>query len=176
MHGRMRCIVIALILSLSLADRGSAQEPKSAEKVHWAIGCYVVEMGAWTSEIEMGLDSVFLTPPGVLFLDTTSVEVPLAPPDLPPALRVVPLVPWAGAPYLAGSWRPITSYEGVSLNWTNGFSGFFVNAERRGEDLEGVAQSYWDFPREDQTAEIRLRRIPCGSVRDLSRELSGRRG
>lgn len=128
---------------------------------HWAVGCYSVELGTWEPAIALGMDSVFVTPPSRMRLDTAAVQIPMAPQDVPAARRILPIGPWPGAEYLIGTWSPITSSEGVSLAWTNGFSGFYVNAERRDDGFEGVARTYWDFGRESQTATLVAHRISC---------------
>jgi hypothetical protein len=62
-------------------------------------------------------------------------------------------------------WMPTSGGAGIHIVWSTGFSGLTMDLDVKDEGafLEGEAKTFWDFPREVQTARIRAKRVDCES-------------
>lgn len=126
-----------------------------------SIGCYQVQVEPWEPAMSLGGDTVFIAPPRVLHLLPLSAEDSLK-----------------QAPYARGTyWHPATespksewrtprwiAREGkreITIEWSNGFSGFGVKLKAKGDTLRGVAETFWDFGRPAQKAQFKMWRADC---------------
>ena len=51
----------------------------------------------------------------------------------------------------------------VRLVWSTGFSGLTMLLQPRGDTLEGIARTFWDFNRPTQTAAVIATRVSCNA-------------
>lgn len=114
-------------------------------------GCYDVELGPWAPHRDFGRDSLYMAPPPRIRLQSDSAPPGLA---LTPAPGALPSV------HRIAFWRHLGP-DSVSFVWSNGFSGITMRLAASGEDLRGSARTFWDFPRETQTADVVARRVSC---------------
>lgn len=156
--------LLALALSITwfsaCREREDETWPPERWAEHAAVGCYEIEMTPWRPKLDLGLDSVFITPPHRIRLDTVRSESPFT----RDALRVVP-IPWTCRDRLSpceplGIWQPLNDHE-LGIVWTNGFSGFGAELRVKKNRLEGTARTFWDFPRREQSSKIIARSIEC---------------
>jgi hypothetical protein len=149
----------------------SAPEPEpivepsvtGAEVADW-VGCYDLELGRWSPEMELGADSIFIAFPPRILLD--SVPAPNPPPALPvepgqEQLAVHPAPESPPSPQRFSSWRKVES-DSIQIVWVS-YSGVRIQLGR-GEDVHhGYARTGWDFPGRVQTAPVAARRVSCSS-------------
>ena len=127
-------------------------------------GCYALTFTAWTPALALGADSVFVTVPRRIVLDTAP-----APPGsgaAPGSFRITPVRGSVASPHRATTWRAIprpspTAADSAILVWSTGLSGVEARLGRRGAELRGVASTFWDFDRPRQRSQVRATRVRC---------------
>jgi hypothetical protein len=160
MRSMSRCTGIVVGLTLVV----------TAEGVHGQdlvpTGCFDLEMGAWTPEIRLGADSLVMAPPHRIRLGAEpgkgianrevgrSLE---AAPGVNPSVHRVRF--WDG------------TREELSLVWSTGFSGVRMQLEPEGGSLVGTARTFWDLPREVQSASVTAVPIPCDAAVSVDHRL-----
>lgn len=144
----MRTMLATIALVCTLPPQVSGQS---------ATGCYAVRATPWTPTQDFGGDSVFITPPHLIRL------LPLTPED---SLRQTPHVnerPAVERP--RNRWRsPFWTSApggGITITWTNMYSGFTAILTPAHDSLIGTARTFWDFTRPSQTATITLWPASC---------------
>jgi len=125
-------------------------------------GCYDLTLSPWFPEMKLGEDEEFITPPtriqlfaerGTDFLETNGYIVRPAPGVKPSIHR-------------SSYWMPKRS-KSIEIVWTTGLSGLtMVLKTSDAEVLHGKAQTFWDFDRKKQTAEVVARRVECEKKQD----------
>src|SRR2546427_10730588 len=60
-----------------------------------------------------------------------------------------------------GSWTPIRRADSVSIVWTTGFSLLTMKLAVARDTLRGGAETFWGFPRAQQTSEVTDVRVAC---------------
>lgn len=142
---------VGLILgTLFLAVPIEGQSPAIAP------ACYDLDLGPWEPHMELDADSIYVAPPPRILLDTiprvglgrpTGYWLGAAPGALPSIHRF-------------SSWTRMES-DSIELVWTNGFSGFRAKLSTRSTPLVGIAQTFWDFGRPQQTASLTAAAVSC---------------
>ncbi|HEV3052807.1 MAG TPA: HEAT repeat domain-containing protein [Longimicrobium sp.] len=168
----------------ALAGFGPAQLPRLREAARagsqpaaWAVryveqgdrlgiagACYAFRRGPWQPPMELGLDSVFSTPPAQVRFLPTLAGVAGKDDGGPGEPRFVAerLGPSAWPAWRNGTWRPAPEGQALEMGWSNGFSGVALDLRvEEGGTMRGTARTFWDFGREPQTAEVTADRIPC---------------
>ena len=119
-------------------------------------GCYELRLSKWSPAIPLGKDEIFVTPPARIALTTT--------PDHTWDEHGLSATPTDKANRWIGTHSYWTSdAHEVHIVWTTGFSGLTMDLEAQGSNLVGTAQTFWDFPRPQQTSHVTATRIPCES-------------
>jgi hypothetical protein len=57
-------------------------------------------------------------------------------------------------------WFP-KGRQSIEIVWTTGYSGLVMGLKLEGSDLRGKAQTFWDYPRKKQTADVIARKVDC---------------
>lgn len=125
--------------------------------------CFELEHAEWTPAVDVGLDSIYMglpsrvrfgsDPAGTLLSgDASSLDVPEG--ALP---SVHDIHHWVGRP------------DSLFLLWSDGFSGVRGSFSRSEGVLEGMVESFWDFPRPRQSALARLVPVPCSAPHEPER-------
>jgi HEAT repeat protein len=131
---------------------------EAAMRLRLAGACYAVRRGPWTPGTELGGDSVFSNPPQQVRF-TTRVRTRAGRPE--PSFDLDRADPDEHG-WTLGTWQPVAERDSVVADFTNGHSGVVMRLEVRPDgSLEGTARTYWDFPRDSQTAEVAASPIPC---------------
>lgn len=116
-------------------------------------GCYEIRLGAWTPALALGSDSVYITPPRRLILDT----LPAAP-SSPSSFRIHPVLDTPGRDH--AYWLALGA-DSLRVGWTTGLSGLTMHLRLENETLSGVATTFWNFDRRSQQAEVAGNRVAC---------------
>jgi hypothetical protein len=130
---------------------GRAQAPTPA-----ITGCYGVDLGAWQPHVDVGDDTVEVMPPPqvVLLADSGTVSFE----GRGYLVRPVPGTP--PSVHRWSYWRQLRP-DSVYVAWTTGYAGLTMRLQIGDSVMTGTAQTFWDFPREMQTASAKLTRIRC---------------
>jgi len=117
-------------------------------------GCYELKLSQWSPAISLGDDSVFISPPRRIQLTTA--------PDHSwdeHGLKVTPAGGESPSIHTSAYWT--ANGRRVHIVWTTGFSGLTMDLHERGSNLEGMAHTFWDFPRPRQTSRVVAMKISC---------------
>jgi len=142
-------VVVSLALGISLA----ASTLCNARDV---AGCYELTLSQWEPAISLGEDAVFISPPARIELTKT--------PDHTwdeHGLKVTPASGVSPSIHKSAYWTD--NGHRIHIVWTTGFSGLTMDLQVRGSNLEGKAQTFWDFPRPRQTSHVVATKIACES-------------
>jgi hypothetical protein len=125
-------------------------KPESVE------GCYELTVSAWQPALKLGEDSEFVTPPHriQLFAERRSQGFESEGYIVKPAPGVAPSI------HRGSYWSPKDS-RSIEIVWTTGFSGLVMALKIEGTDLQGQAQTFWDFPRPRQKADVVAHKVEC---------------
>lgn len=138
-----------------------AQEQRKPElvKPENIQGCYELTLSAWRPNLNLGEDAVFVTPPHriQLFAERGTQGWESEGYVVKPAPGVEPSI------HRGSYWSPKSS-QSLEIVWTTGFSGLAMILKVEGTDLRGEAQSFWDFPRSQQKADVTARKVECQTV------------
>jgi hypothetical protein len=144
-------LLAALAMSATSTHPAYAQAP-----VTELAGCYAIDIGVWEPPVELGDDTVEVQPPARVALladrGTASFE------SRGHLVRPVPGT--EGSTHRWSYWRRLAP-DSIYIAWTTGFAGLRMHLGVRDSILVGEAQTFWDFPREPQTAPATLRRVRC---------------
>jgi hypothetical protein len=116
-------------------------------------------MSPWERRLEIGEDTIFSTPPETVRFSTVQYEMGSL--DTIPRLRVEPALGSVYTVHGPGWWRQ--AGDSVVVVWSTGFSGLDMRLHVLGDTLEGIASTFWDFPREGQVSKVHALAVPCGS-------------
>jgi hypothetical protein len=119
-------------------------------------GCYQLTLSEWHPKLNLGDDAVFVTPPASVKLlnerGTSGWEasgfIARPAPGVPPTI------------HRGSYWLP-TGTRSIKIVWTTGFSGLSMNLTLEESGLRGTTESFWDFPRQHQTADVVARKVDC---------------
>lgn len=119
-------------------------------------GCYELTLSAWRPNLKLQRDAEFITPPRRIQLFAEQGKegweangyIVKAAPGVKPSI------------HRGSYWLPKSS-RSIKIVWTTGFSGLSMVLTVDGRDLRGTAESFWDFTREPQTADVIARRVEC---------------
>lgn len=123
-------------------------------------GCYDLELGPWTSDIPSESDSLYVTPPPRIRLDSAQGR---GLGDRPQNFALTP-APGALPSLHRYSWWKWTSPDSIELAWTTGLSGLRMHLAVEGSVLSGIAETFWDFTRERQRAQAVATPVACDSA------------
>lgn len=119
-------------------------------------GCYTVSLSPWRPALPLDGDQKFVTPPPVIQLFPTRGEKGFE----VDGFVVRPMKGTPGSIHSSSYWEP-TDPDSIEITWTTGFSGLVMNLKIKAQDLYGTAETFWDFPRTRQTADVVARKIEC---------------
>lgn len=146
-------------MSAQDANRAAALAPSAVREerdgsvVRAIAGCYAIRIGTWTPALNLDADSVYITPPRSIVLDTLPTAFPIS-----SGFRVTPILDTPGRDY--ASWEPLQ--EGaLRIIWTTGFSGIRMQLKLESDVLSGFATTFWDFSRASQRADVKGERVAC---------------
>lgn len=124
-------------------------------------GCYELVLSEWRPDMHLGRDAVFITPPPrvQLFAEKGTQGWESERYIVKPASGVKPSI------HRGSYWLP-TSSDSIKIVWTTGFSGLVMGLKIEGGDLHGQAETFWDFTRERQTADVTAHKVACEAIRN----------
>lgn len=133
---------------------------QDVDRLPVADACFELRRAAWQPQLEIGIDTIFSTPPGTVRFSRVQNSGFLAR-DEQRSYRVLPAN--GASMYVDGPgfWSPISGVDSLSIVWTNGFSGVRLKLGVSGDTLRGVAETFWDFGRTPQTALMTGVHVPC---------------
>lgn len=117
-------------------------------------GCYELKLSPWTPAIALGADDAFASPPARIALTTTPEHTWDA-----HGLRVTSAAGADPSVHTFSYWTG--DARQLHIVWTNGHSGLTMDLKAHGSGLVGTAQTFWDFPRPQQTSHVVATRISC---------------
>ena len=127
--------------------------------------CFAVSRGPYRPAMDIGLDSVYGNPPKTIAF--------LADPSGFPAYREyearIALANGSPPSVGVGLWSWDLGADSLRAAWSTGFSGVGLSAGWEGDGLRGTIRPFWDFPRQQQEAEVHLTPVECRSI-DPDRE------
>jgi hypothetical protein len=157
-------VLILSIVGCTLGDcvdylRAQEQRKPELVKPENIQGCYELTLSAWRPNLNLGEDVVFVTPPHriQLFAERGTQGWESEGYVVKPAPGVKPSI------HRGSYWSPKSS-QSLEIVWTTGFSGLAMILKVEGTDLLGEAQSFWDFPRRRQKADVTVRKVECQTV------------
>jgi hypothetical protein len=119
-------------------------------------GCYLVHLEPWTPTASLGRDTVFIRVPARIQLmadtGTTLFEQGRW------LVRAAPGEPRTRHRF--SIFHPIGS-DSIEAVWSTGFSGVRMRLDHTSVPLTGRAFTFWDFPRAQQVADVRLEPTSC---------------
>jgi hypothetical protein len=119
-------------------------------------GCYQLQLTAWQPAFPLGGDAEFVTPPDRMNLTLDKPEHPWR----KGSFVVRPAPGSRDTIHTSGEW--VLSDEKLEILWTTGFSGLTVDLSPTRHGFQGIARTFWDFPRATQTAGVEATRASCG--------------
>jgi len=125
-----------------------------------ANGCYRLQLAKWEPTMDIGEDTIFSTPPSVVFFSRLKNEW-FASGRGNVSYRILPTNGAHLTVHGPGYWTPTARVDSVSVVWTTGFSGLTMSLAVTSDTLSGSAQTFWDFGRTRQAAKVLGVRVPC---------------
>ncbi len=150
---RIPCLVLVTIVTMLNVAGAAVPHPGVARSV----GCYEVTIGEWRPAVALGRDQAYLTAPRAIELTTQLLLKPGVEDD------------WLVVRAVAGStlgvheaayWEALKD-DVVAITFTNWHSGLSLTLKYGPKEMNGTAHTFWDFPREIQTAPVSIRRVEC---------------
>lgn len=125
-----------------------------------ADACFDLSLAPWKPNLGLGEDTIFSTPPiTVRFSRVKSFGFGSYNGRL--SFRVLPTNGAKMSVHGPGFWTPIRGTDSLSIVWTTGFSGLTMKLAVTRDTLRGVAETFWDFPRPEQTSQVTGIRTLC---------------
>jgi hypothetical protein len=123
-------------------------------------GCYELKLGPWEPPMgySSGPDAVFVTPPARIRLYGKKKWDYLGKPAFP-----IRGVGTSRSIHSIAYWT-LLDEKTARLAWSTGFSGLTMDVHSDGKRLRGVAKTFWDFPRTQQTATVDGVKIECPAI------------
>ena len=119
--------------------------------------CYHLSMSPWQPPLNIGNDDMFVTPPMNIRFSTVKYFAGLSQAEL--WLRITPTNGDEYSIHGSGAWR--AERDRLQLEWSTGFSGLTMDLSMAGDTLAGTANTFWDFPRDQQEARVIGEPIAC---------------
>jgi hypothetical protein len=154
----MSCVFVSAKTSAgpraSSPQSGQKQDAVKPEAIQ---GCYDLTLSPWFPDLRLGEDEEFITPPArIQLFATKGIEgweshgyIVRPAPGIKPSI------------HRGAYWLPKGS-KAIEIVWTTGFSGLVMALKTSdAEVLRGKAQTFWDFSRKKQTADVVARRVDC---------------
>jgi hypothetical protein len=138
-------------------DTRISKVPASSPEVERSLGCYELTIGKWAPELPLGEDQGYLEPATVIEL-TAALYLN---PGVLDSWRSVRLVEGSKPEYYTSAYWEALKDDYVGVTFTNGFSGIGISVKFDKNEMHGRAGTFWDFPREHQSAPATLKRVPC---------------
>ena len=142
----------SLVLPLSPGSCFGGQD----SPVQMVAGCWAVSMAPWRPTMNIVGDNIYSRPPAKIELQARR------------GTRVFEEHGWLvrPAPGTTPSIHDFSYFEGlghdsIRVVWSTGFSGLTMRLAVGQDTLRGAAQTFWDFGRPPQAAEVLLARVPC---------------
>jgi len=162
-----RLVYRALLLCIiqcfggSLVSVSAQDNPKREQEVvkpENIQGCYELTLSPWRPNLRIGEDFKFITPPHrvQLFAERGTQGWEQDGYIVKPA----PGVP--SSIHRGSYWLPKKEHW-IEILWTTGFSGLSMDLRVEGDVMRGEAKSFWDFPRQQQKADVVARKVDCQS-------------
>ena len=150
------CMAHCIFGDFAASVKGQEQRKPELVKPENIQGCYELALSAWRPNLNLGQDSIFVTPPHriQLFVERGTQGWESEAYVVKPAPGVEPSI------HRGSYWSPKGS-QSIEIVWTTGFSGLVMILKIEGTDLLGEAQSFWDFPRRRQKADVIARKVEC---------------
>jgi len=117
-------------------------------------GCYEIRLGTWRPAVTLGADTVYITPPRSVVLDT----IPAAAPSRPSGYRVLPVLDTPGRD--DARWFALSA-DSLRISWTTGLNGLTLHLKLENETVSGVATTFWNFDRRIQQSAVTGKRVAC---------------
>jgi hypothetical protein len=146
-------------------EPGSLPDPTAAEAevMDW-VGCYDLELGPWSPEMDLGADSIFIVFPPRILLDSVPAPSPSLALPVEPGQEQLAVHPAPGSPpspQRFSSWRKVHA-DSIQIVWAS-YSGVRIQLAKGDSVHHGYARTGWDFPGRVQTAPVAARRVACSS-------------
>ena len=135
------CFLVAIWVAPSFA-----QNPLQ-ERV---AGCYIVNLGTWRPELSIGRDTVYMYPPSRIQLQTDTGTTLWEQGRW--LVRPAPGVP--RSVHRFSFFRALGS-DSIEVLWSTGLSGVRMRLKNEAGTMTGLADAFWDFPRQRQVASVR---------------------
>jgi len=132
---------------------------KQVDRVAITNRCYELSLASWTPRLDLSLDTIFSTPPMMVRFTRIHNEWFAEEGEL--SFRVLPANGAEMSVHGPGFWTPVPRTDSVSIVWSTGFSGLTMRLAVAADGLRGQAETFWDFPRPHQTAQVMGLEIPC---------------
>lgn len=121
-----------------------------------ANACYELQVGAWMPSLDIRGDTIFAIPPRTIQFSPLQFEYS----GDQQAFKVLP-IRGAESVHSLSYWSSVAGSDSVIVGWSNGFSGLSMRLLAKRDSLQGIAETFWDFPRPTQTAMVTGSRISC---------------
>ena len=149
----LQTLYLAALLAVSAA---TPAPPATLRDPTLVAGCYVLALGSWHPDLDLGPAKAFIIPPN-------RVEVRAAPGESGWAKDHYALVPVPGHTSLhSGLFWDFTRKGTIHVVFTTGHAGLTMDLSLARNNLVGSAQTFWDFTRPVQTTTVNAIREPCG--------------
>jgi hypothetical protein len=123
-----------------------------------ALTCFRIDLGAWAPPLGLGEDTSFTLPPRRISVAAVADTSRLRFVRGARHVRATEVRP--GSVHRDGYWvvgRP----DSDEVIFTTGFSGVVLRLRPAGAGWRGVAETFWDFPRQAQRADVKLVPVAC---------------
>jgi len=142
----------SILLSCFLVALGSFPQQGVEQRVK---GCWSVQLGEWKPEMPYGADTIFVTPPAKIELQDKYYYGQVG-----TRWSVLPSNEAKPSIHSVAFFQPIGT-DSIAIIWSTGFSGLSLHLAIGQDTLKGIAITFWDFDRPQQTADAILVRMKC---------------
>jgi hypothetical protein len=150
------CIAHCIFGAFAASVKGQEQRKPEFVKPQNIQGCYELALSAWRPNLNLGQDAIFVTPPHRIQLFAERGTQ-----GWQSEGYVVQPAPGVESSIHRGSYWSPKSSQSIEIVWTTGFSGLVMILKIERTDLRGEAESFWDFPRTRQKADVIARKVEC---------------
>lgn len=147
------------VMVLSQSSQDGPKDERQFVKPEAIQGCYELALSSWRPNLDLGEDTVFITPPHRIQL---FAEKERQASELGLEWYVVKAAPGVKPSIHSHSYWIPKSSQSIKIVWTTtGLSGLAMYLKIDGSDLRGTAKTFWHFTRERQTADVVARKADC---------------
>ena len=145
-------VITALSISASVGPGAGSTQRRTQ--------CYDIDLGAWAPRMKLGEDSALILPPRRISVapNETGAWRPIV--EFARDVRAIENRP--GSKHHRGYWRTLPD-DSAEVVFTTGFSGVRLSVHRVGANWRGVGETFWDFDRPTQRAQVALVYTTCPS-------------